>query len=230
MDSEGSRSARVTFRRSPTSQVLAQGRTVASTCGAWSGSWRCILLIPLAFAALGSCQSGDDGPATSEPSEALGCLDFEDLTLGTTYSVADTVTTSGVSVDLQPFTLGNGSTTSNGFAEVEDQIRAGGSGLDLELNNVFASFDFGTPVDGLTLGFGEHGGNLNIEINGDFRNFDNLVEIDGTTVAGVDVAVVNGSGNDQGSLTLTGEIAALALGGQEFWIDDVCTGVAGEAQ
>jgi hypothetical protein len=34
--------------------------------------------------------------------------------------------------------------------------------------------------------------------------------------------VVNGFGNDQGTLTLEGVIDTFALGGQELWIDDLC--------
>ncbi|MEE8524447.1 MAG: hypothetical protein V3T72_10990, partial [Thermoanaerobaculia bacterium] len=70
--------------------------------------------------------------------------------------------------------------------------------------------------------FGEFGGNLNIEINGDFQNFGDFADIDGMIIGGVQVAVTNGFGNDQGTLLLTGEIHSLAIGGQELVIDHVC--------
>ncbi|WP_264322338.1 SdrD B-like domain-containing protein [Zarconia navalis] len=76
-------------------------------------------------------------------------------------------------------------------------------------------------VTDLSLVFGEFGGNLNLEINGDFRNFEDFADIDGDTVGGVDVSVVNGFGDDQGTLQLSGDISSFSVGGQELWIDDV---------
>ena len=76
-------------------------------------------------------------------------------------------------------------------------------------------------VTDLSFVFGEFGGNLNLEINGDFRNFEDFAEIDGDTVGGVDVSIVNGFGDDQGTLQLSGNISSFSIGGQELWIDDV---------
>ena len=147
-------------------------------------------------------------------------LDFEDLTLGDMFMVPDVFVTSGVSISVQPFTFSGGGMGSN-FAQVQNGLLAGGSGKELAVNNVLLDFTFGGPIPGLGLLFGEFGGNLNLEINGDFRNFQNFADINGLTIGGVNVAALNGLGNDQGVLTLGGTINSFALGGQELWIDNV---------
>lgn len=151
----------------------------------------------------------------------VDCVAFENLPLGQTYQVGDSFTDSGITVTIQPFTLWKGG-PATGHAEVEKGGAAGGSGLELEVNNVNLDFDFGGPIDRLTLRFGEYGGNLNLDVNGDFRNFKNFQDLNGTTLGGVVVRVTNGYGNDQGTLSLKGPIKSFVIGGQELWIDDVC--------
>jgi len=155
--------------------------------------------------------------------EALGAktIDFEDLPVSASYNVGDIFTTSGVPISVRPFQWSNGNWTSGGHAIVLNGGNAGGSGNEMNVNNVNLDFVFDVPVNGLTLLFGETGGNLNIEINGDFRNFGNFVDINGSTIGGIDISVVNGLGNDKGTLALTGLIEQFAIGGQELYIDDV---------
>ena len=150
--------------------------------------------------------------------------DFEDLVYDTTYVVGNTFTTNGHLFELDQFQWGNLVWTSNGHAYVDNQLLAGGSGLDLELNNINLDTNFVGPVSSLGLVFGEYGGNLNIEINGDFLNFSQLADINGATIGGCTIAVTNGFGNDQGTFLATGSIGQFALGGQELWIDDIRTG------
>jgi hypothetical protein len=152
----------------------------------------------------------------------MRCVDFESLALGQTYQVGDSFTDSGVTAAVEPFAWAGGGTTSGGYAQVEDRAAAGGSGQELQVNNVNLAFDFGGPIDSLTLRFGEYGGNLNIEINGDARNFRDFQDINNDVIGGVAVAVTNGLGNDQGTLTLKGVIKSFSIGGQELWIDEVC--------
>jgi hypothetical protein len=152
------------------------------------------------------------------------CIDFEDLLLGTEYHVGNTFTTSGASIEVQSFQWSNGQWTDGGYARVENEGLAGGSGQDMLFNNVNLGFDFGGPCEGLSLLFGEYGGNLNIEINGDFRNFNDFIDINGPSIGGVDV-VVSDFGNSKGRLTLSGTINSFAIGGQELWIDDICSEV-----
>lgn len=151
-----------------------------------------------------------------------GCIHFEDQSLGTRYKVGDTFTDSGVKIYVRPFEWSSGQLTYDGFAKVVKGGLAGGSGQEMAVNNVNFSFDFGGPCRGLFLLFGEYGGNLNIDINLDFRNFQNFADINGATIGGVNVSIINGFGNDQGTLTLSGPIESFTIGGQELWVDEVC--------
>ncbi len=150
------------------------------------------------------------------------CVDSEDLPLGKEYRLGDVFTDSDVTITVQRFHLSNGQWTSNGFTKVENTGRSGGTGQDMQVNNVNLDFNFGCTCDSLSLLFGEYGGNLNIRINGDFKNFQNFVDIHGATIGGVHVSVSNGLGNDKGKLFLLGKIKSFAIGGQELWIDHVC--------
>ena len=120
------------------------------------------------------------------------------------------------------FQWGNGTWTSGGFARVESGWLAGGTGQEMQVNNIILGFAITSPLPGLDLHFGEYGGNLNIEINGVFKNFDNFADINGRNIGGVQVWVLNGFGNDTGKLTLVGAINSFSIGGQELWIDHIC--------
>lgn len=151
------------------------------------------------------------------------CVGFEDQPLGMMYHVGDTFIDSGTPIWGRPFMWSNSLLTYEGFARVGNEGLASGSGQEMAINNVNLTFEFPAPLTGLSLRFGEYGGNLNIELNGDFRNFDDFADIDGTTIGGVTVCVTNGFGDDMGILELRGRIdTPFTIGGQELWIDDVC--------
>lgn len=161
----------------------------------------------------------------------IECIDFESLTIGNVYNVGDTFTDSGVTITVLPFQWGNNLWTSGGFAQVVDNGCAGVSGKEINVNNVNLGFNFSGPLKGLSLNFGEYGGNLNIEINDVFQNFENFVNINTTNIGGVNVSVINGYGNDKGRLTLSGEMGMFdfngqdfmfVIGGQELCVDYVC--------
>lgn len=187
---------------------------------------------PTATPTESGAQPEEDGAATPaveetdepEANPSMGCADFDDLESGDEYHVGDTFTTSGVRITTAVFQLEDGNWTSSdsGFVEVQSGDQTGGSGQEIRVSNILLNFDFGGTLSDLTLQFGEYGGNLNIEINGEFVNFENFEDLNGTTIAGVDSTVVNGLGEDRGTLTLAGPIDTFAVGGQELWIDDVC--------
>lgn len=166
-----------------------------------------------------------DGHMWKDLGHLIGpALDFEDLPLTTPttqYTVGDTFVTSSVPVSVNPFQWSSGVWTDKGYARPDTQNRAGGSGIDLNLNNVNLDFGFGIPLRGLSLLFGEYGGNLNIEINGDFRNVENFPDIHGAIIGGVEVKVIGGALPELGKLVLTGPITQFAIGGQELWIDSL---------
>ena len=150
------------------------------------------------------------------------CVDFEDLTPGNTYVVGDMFVDSGIVVNVEPFVWSNGTVFPGGIATVDNAGLAGGSGLDINTNNVNLAFQFQYPLKGLSFDFGEYGGNINIEVNGDFQNINNFANIDGLVVGGVSVVVINGLGNDRGKVFLFGPVSSFAVGGQELWLDNIC--------
>lgn len=153
------------------------------------------------------------------------CVDFEDPALGSTYTVGAVMNDSGQAMTFKQFQWSTGAWTSGGSGEivVPDWCDAGASGQELLLNNINVQFAFPTLPDGLTIQFGEYGGNVNIEVNGDFRNestFGAVVSPVGGVTVSCTGAGCNGGG--KGTLTLVGTISSLSIGGQEFCIDDVC--------
>jgi len=153
------------------------------------------------------------------------CLEFADLPAGTTYAVDESFTTSGTTITVEKFQWGNEDWTEGGSAEVDTRGYAKGSGQDLRANNAILRFRFEYPLRQIQLKFGELGGNNNIRVNDDFKNVRDLIELDSTTLGGVQIAVTASKvGNNwYGTLALEGQINGFAIGGQELWLDDVCS-------
>lgn len=149
-------------------------------------------------------------------------VDFEDLSLGATYNVGDSFTTSGVVITGQEFFLLPSGSKTDGFAKVEDVNKAGGAGNEIRTNNINLSFDFGIILTGLALQYGEFGGNINLEINGSLANVGNFADLPanlgGTSVFTLDTGT---PGQSSGAMFVTGIINSFKIGGQELWIDNV---------
>ena len=149
------------------------------------------------------------------------CYDFERLTLNDTYSRGDSISLPDLDVTMRRFQWSNGGWTAN-YAQVDNNQFAGGSGLDLEVNNITVHMAFKQATPLLRLRFGEYGGNLNIWVNGSFRNFNNFDQLHNRTLGGVLMEVIRGHGNDSGRIRFIGDIHNLAIGGQELYLDDIC--------
>ena len=157
------------------------------------------------------------------------CFEFEDLILGDAYVVGDTFViqnssgTAMLDVEMLPFAWADGTVFSGGAATIENGGLAGHGGNEFNVNNVGLRFSSSAgSVPGVSLLFGEYGGNLNFSINGDFRNFSNFQDIDGSVIGGALVFVVGGNGNDQGQLAAFGSINEFSIGGQELYVDHIC--------
>lgn len=186
--------------------------TPRSKPGAWRAKWLSGSLLLV----LGGC-------SCFPPAAFTGCVDFESVPLGTRYVFQDTLSDSGVDITVEAFQWANGTWTNGNYAQSDNRGRAGGSGQDMQTNNVNLRFDLPAPaVAGLSMAFGEYGGNINLQVNGEFRNFGNFASLNGDTVGGAAITVVGGTGNDTGSITLSGQIQSFSVGGQELWIDDLC--------
>lgn len=129
------------------------------------------------------------------------------------------------------FVWADGTSTDKGFAQVDNGGRAGGTGNEVQINNINLSFgaNMGQVLRRIKFSFGEYGGNLNIIINGQLINFSNFKEIHGQLIGGVRVNVISGGdGNDTGEIEFYGTIkdqrwwGHISIGGQELWIDDFC--------
>ena len=119
-------------------------------------------------------------------------IDFEDLPLGTNYKVGDSFVTSGVTVTVEKFFDSGSNPVTTGFVKVGKSGEAGGIGGEVAINNANLVFDFGIPLKGFSLQYGEIGGNINIEINGDFVNVPNFADV-GKILGGASVFTINRS-------------------------------------
>lgn len=146
-------------------------------------------------------------------------VDFEDLQADTTYIAGQTFEDSGVKAEVKTFFFSNGDPATGGFARVDDNQAAGGSGLDLNTNNVTVEFLLDKSISALSMRYGDYGGNVNLWINGELLNTADFADLDGKTVNGVLIEVAKTE--PRGTLTLSGVLEKFAVGGQEFWIDDV---------
>ena len=152
---------------------------------------------------------------------------FDDLTAGDQYYVGDTFTSGTLggmdAVGSDFYWLPMGSTDS-GVATVEAGGLAGGSGNEIHLNNINLDFSFDiNPLYGLSLMFGEHGGNVNLSINGDMKNVEDFSALNMTTIGGTTVLVAGT--NTSGAIVVIGDITSFGIGGQELWIDNIVASV-----
>lgn len=185
-----------------------------------SRSTRHLLIAAVVIAAAALPAEAQPAPSCALP----GTTGFGDLTPGTTYRVGNEFSSGAADFLVRPFTWSDGQTTEDGFASVDPAAAmAGGTGLELQVNNVLIDIGFGGPLERATLRFGDHGGNVNLEVNGDLVNVDDLADLSGSTVGGVRVTVVQEPQEPTGTLTLDGRIGSFAIGGQELWIDDVAS-------
>jgi hypothetical protein len=151
---------------------------------------------------------------------------LEDLPASQTYSFGEQFTTTGThgavaTAELTDFVDENGTSTSDGSATVVNDGDAGSSGQELLISNVNLKFDFGGPIDGLTLQFNDGGGIVNLMVNEDQRVVQDFSELNGQSVGGALVTVTD-LGNNVGRLAIDGTINSFAVGGQELVIDLLC--------
>lgn len=173
--------------------------------------------------------------ATPTPTPQVVCVDFEPpLIVGTQYgtpanSPGDLVfTTNNIPVLVYDFVFGGGGGTFN-FAQIDPAVTtpvAFGNGQIINTNNINLEFDFsglGFQTNQVTFDFLDLGGLENISINGSPVIADELSAVP-SPIGGVNLTVnaTPFSGGQSGTATLTGAVTTLRIGGQEFWMDNVC--------
>jgi hypothetical protein len=151
-------------------------------------------------------------------------VDFESLPVGTKFGEAYSnipgeivLTEGGVDMSVEEFLLGS----FVGFIKAE----TGGRYIDsfpttpLELDNISVLFDYSGldfDVTTVTLEYRDFGGASNLGINGQaIHQLDAIIDIPAEVAPGVAASVADGT------ITLTGEISSLIIGGQELAIDNV---------
>ncbi|UCF44048.1 MAG: PEP-CTERM sorting domain-containing protein [Planctomycetota bacterium] len=158
-------------------------------------------------------------------------VDFEDMTPAT-YNVGNSFTTSGVVVTAEQFQWSGGTWYAGGSAHIQSSTNAGGAGYEIHTNNINLSFDFGLPCDGLSLQYGEYGGNINLEINGSLANVENFANLPatlgGTSIFVLDTGTPGQSTGAMFVIGVVGNIDSFKIGGQELWIDNVVASVIPE--
>ncbi len=140
---------------------------------------------------------------------------FEDLPLTQQYIIGNSFSSDGVEITCTTYDPG-----ATAFAIVQADGDAGGTGNEIWLNNI--SLDFAFPIDplyGLSLQYGEYGGDVIFEINGDLHGAAGFSALHGTMVGGVMVTVVDIG--DKGAIFATGPISSFSIGGNELAIDNI---------
>ena len=168
-------------------------------------------------------------------------FDFSTLALGDTWgdvipsatdhtAVAGDIIMSADGVDLHIEELNTlGGFVGFNYLEADNSVALlTGSGTALRTNNVTARFDFSSiSVDTLCFDFVDLGGNEQITINGSTHLTPaGYGELTATPVnlGGVNVSITGtsiGSGF-VGRVVIIGGVQELIIGGQEFWIDNLC--------
>lgn len=161
------------------------------------------------------------------------CVDFEPpLTLGTQYGAPATnspgdviFTTNGVPVSVYDFIFTAGGGTFN-VAKIESAPVPFASGQSIRTNNINLEFDFG-PMrfrpSKVRFDFLDLGGFENLSVNGSPIYAGELLSAP-NPIGGVtyNVVMTPVTGGKKGTITLSGTVQKLRIGGQEFWIDQLC--------
>jgi hypothetical protein len=152
------------------------------------------------------------------------CVEFEDLALGTMYgdginTPGEVIFTEGavpVSVE-EFFYMGGGSTF--GFAEVSNGSGIG-TGQAMQLSNINLLFDFTgywTLPDLVTFQYADYGGEENLAVNGSSVFIGDMID---AAIPGYSIGV--SQLGDIGDVSIGGPVESLLVGGQEFFVDNVC--------
>ncbi len=137
------------------------------------------------------------------------------------------VAPNGIEMFVYDFRWMGGGGTFN-LARIEMPSVPFGTGQTINTNNINLEFDFsgvGFPVSRVELQYLDMGGFENLGVNGQpVPIYAGELSAAPSPIAGVNVSVTSTPvpGGKTGTLVLTGAVQKLRIGGQEFWIDNVC--------
>jgi hypothetical protein len=168
------------------------------------------------------------------------CLNFNDLPPNTFYNAnynyapGDVfLESNGVTASVGVFTYLNAIpffgdvSTSNSFGGLTPPF-ALGQGIALSISNATVTFNFPAGTNSVCFSFWDGGGQENISVNGQPVQILNFLALAPANIApGVTLTVSPASNpgtipTQTGTVCLSGNIQSLLIGGQEFFIDNVC--------
>jgi hypothetical protein len=175
------------------------------------------------------------GCAPTPPSRPQACVDFEPpLALGTQYGTPagqapGTVifTTNSIPVSIYDFRFTSGGGTF-GLAKIDNAPVVFGQGQSIRSSNINLEFDFtglGFPTSQVQFEFLDLGGYENISVDGNPNPiYAGELSAAPNPIGGISHSIITNpvTGGSQGTMTFKGAIRNLRIGGQEFWIDNVC--------
>lgn len=180
---------------------------------------------PITELLIGGQEFAIDNICTSYVEFETYCVDFETLNEGDMFGAGynspgdEIFTQNGFSVSVQNFVDGVGGTYF-GTAEVMSNPDIG-TGNSMRQSNINLLYNFmiaDVYLNMITFDFADYGGFENLSVNGDGIYYGELE--DAVVPQGFSIHV-NKVGN-AGSVTIEGPIVSLIVGGQEFFIDNIC--------
>ena len=169
-----------------------------------------------AFAALYDSKTDVLGPSplatSSTPSSSAQatCESFDILAVGVVIRIglppANSYQPPLIDIVARSLTWANGCATTNGEAKTENSGNAGGSGVEMAVNNLGLSIrqGFGPVLHKVRFSFGEYGG-INVSVNNTLANVDNFTALNNQVLGGVTINVLSGGfGNDKSIIEFHG--------------------------
>lgn len=183
----------------------------------------CRIAAPFGIVSLFGEQLPQPQELESQDGGQIHQVTFDGRQAGRLFSVGARITSGDISAPAQTFTLSNGNTDDQGYAQVERSRSAGGSSYRLSLNNINLAFDSGSQQwREVTVQFEYGAGNLNLQIDRVLLNVDSPVALNQTVGSVAVTCTMSAAGNQaQGTIRLVGVINRFAIGGQEFWLDSL---------
>lgn len=158
-----------------------------------------------------------------------GCVDFESVYPGNEYgnginSVGEIVLVEHlIPVSVEYFEWNTGGTF--GTATVDAAFSGFGTDNIMRTNNINLFFDFamvGFVVDKVTFEYADMGGHENFSVNGEPIFVGELKNAPVPPGISINVNTSPMPGGEMGFVELIGEITTMTVGGQEFWLDNIC--------
>ena len=158
-----------------------------------------------------------------------GCVDFESVYVGNEYgnginAVGEIVLVEHhIPVAVEYFEWSTGGTF--GTATVDPAFSGFGTDNIMRTNNINMFFDFamvGFVVDKVTFEYADMGGHENFSVNGEPIFVGELKNAPVPPGITMNVNTSPMPGGEMGFVELNGEIFTMTVGGQEFWLDNIC--------